>query len=190
MAFKEKVETAQAMVTVAAVIVGGFWTYTLFVKERQQYPHANIEQKVSDVALSKETNLLRVGVDVTNTGTSRIIIAKGIIRIQQVLPLPACPDTGACAAEEIKVALANVEREADRLTWPLLAKRDTTFTDPLDIEPGEKDSLEFEFVIPSTVKVARIYTYFRNDKKSTPTGEIGWWASSYYTFSKPDRSAK
>jgi hypothetical protein len=188
--FKEKVQTAQAMVTMAAVIVGGFWTYHLFVKERHQYPHAKIEQKVSHVALSKKTNLLRVGVDITNTGTSRIVIAKGIARIQQILPLSECPDTGACATEEIKVALANVERKADGLTWPLLAARNASFTDPLDIEPGEKDSFEFEFVIPSNVEVVRIYTYFRNDKKSTATDEIGWWASSYYSFSKPDRSAK
>jgi len=55
-----------------------------------------------------------------------------------------------------------------------------------DIEPGEKQLLEFEFVVPSEVKVVRVYTYFRNDQKLKDGSEVGWTASSYYDFRTPN----
>jgi len=76
--FKEKVELAQAIIataasiaTVVAVIVGGWWTYSLFIKEREEYPHANIELKLSHVALSERVNLLRIAIELSNTGGTR-----------------------------------------------------------------------------------------------------------------------
>ncbi|WP_447979626.1 hypothetical protein [Candidatus Nitrospira bockiana] len=190
MTFKEKVETLQALVTITAVVIGGVWTYNLFVKERQHYPHATIEQKLSHVALSEQTNLLRVGIDVTNTGSSRLILGKSIIRIQRILPLLSCPKEGPCAAKEVNDALQGIERNADRFSWPLIAERDTKFTQPLDIEPGEKDFIEFEFAVPSEVAVVRVYSYFRNDQKSDSTNEVGWSLSSQYDFrtSKEERA--
>lgn len=82
----------------------------------------------------------------------------------------------------MKDASAAVERKDDRFAWPLIAERDVKTT--IEIEPGEKQSLDYEFVIPSTVKAVRIYTYFRNEQRSKEGREIGWYASSYYDFSK------
>lgn len=182
MAFKEKVETAQAIVTIAAVVIGGLWTYNLFIKERKHYPHANIEQKISHIALSKRTHLLRVAIEITNTGTSRLVIGKSIIRVQKILPLPPCPKHGPCAADEVKGALKETVRKGDRFSWPLIAERERRFGPPLDIEPGEKDFLDVEFAVPSEVKVVRIYSYFRNDQRSNGSNEIGWSLSSHYDF--------
>jgi hypothetical protein len=157
MTFKEKVETAQAIVTIAAVFVGGLWTYNVFIKERQEYPHANIEQKLSHVVLSEQVNVLRVGVDVSNTGSALMRVGKSIIRVQQILPLLPCPKDGVCAANEVNDAIETIERQNDRFSWPLLAERDNSFPQPLDIEPGEKQLLEFEFVVPRKLRW-RAYT--------------------------------
>jgi hypothetical protein len=182
MTFKDKVETVQAIVTTAAIIIGGIWTYNLFIKERKQFPHANLEQKISHVALSQRTNLLRVGIEIANTGTSRLLLGKSIIRVQQILPIPPCPKQGPCAAEQVNAALKEAELKTDRFSWPLIAERDKRFEQPLDIEPGEKDFIEFEFSVPSDVKVIRVYSYFRNDQKSKGDNEVGWSMSSHYDF--------
>jgi hypothetical protein len=182
MTVKDTVETVQAIITTAAIIIGGIWTYNLFVKERQQFPHANIEQKISHVALSKQTNLLRVGIEIANTGSSRLLLGKSIIRVQQILPIPPCPKQGPCASQQVNAAIKESERQADRFSWPLIAEREKGFEQPLDIEPGEKAPIEFEFVVPSDVKVIRVYSYFRNDQKSNGDNEIGWSMSSHYDF--------
>ena len=186
MTFKEKVETAQAIVTIAAVFVGGVWTYNVFIKERHEYPHANIEQKLSHVALSEQVSLLRVGVELTNTGNSLMRIGQSIIRVQQILPSLPCPKNGGCAANEVNEAIKQIERQGDHFTWPLIAERNNSFTPPFDIEPGEKQTLEIEFAIPSEVKVVRVYAYFRNDQKFKDGSEVGWTASSYYEFRAPN----
>jgi hypothetical protein len=105
MAIKEKLEIIQSIVTIFAVLVGGFWTYTLFVKERENYPHATIEHAPSHIALSKDINLLRVSMTVKNTGTSILEIKEMFIRVQQILPVPLCADTQPCAADQVNKAL-------------------------------------------------------------------------------------
>src|ERR1700730_18862918 len=123
MTFKEKVETAQAIVTIAAVFVGGLWTYNVFIKERHEYPHANIEPRLSHVMLSERVSLLQVGVELTNTGNSLMRIGQSVIRVQQVLPSLPCPNEGACAANEVNDAIKTIERQADHFSWPLIAER-------------------------------------------------------------------
>ena len=183
---KEIAETIQAIVSIIAIIVGGVWTYKLFIKGREHYPHANIEQKVSHISLPNDKNLLRVEIGLTNTGTSRLLIKKSLIRIQQILPLPPCTQHNICAVNQINSSLEETERKEDRFSWHLLYKRTKIYEKQLDIEPSEKDVLDFEFVIPSKVEVVRIYSYFRNEKKTTGKDEVGWKLSTYYDFRKTD----
>jgi hypothetical protein len=44
---KEWIPITQAFITIAAVLVGGWWTYKVFIEQREQYPNANIDQKLS-----------------------------------------------------------------------------------------------------------------------------------------------
>ena len=178
--FKDWVDITQSIVTIGAVFVGGLWTYDVFIKERHDYPHANVEQKITHLSLADKGLLLRVGLDLTNTGSSLLEIDRSTIRIQQILPVASCSNDP-CAMNQLKDAAAAVERKDDRFDWPLIADRDVKTT--IEIEPGEKQSLDYEFVIPSTVKAVRIYTYLRNDRKSNQDKEIGWYASSHYDFS-------
>jgi hypothetical protein len=185
--FKERVEIAQAIVTIVAVFVGGLWTYDIFIKERREYPHANIELKITHLTLSDRSNLLRVGLNLTNTGKSLMTIEQSIIRVQQILPQLPCSKGVPCAADELSEATANVVRKDDHFTWPLIAERTVTFTPSAQLEPGEKQNFDFEFVTPSDVKAVRIYTFFRNDRVSKKGKEIGWAASSYYDFPADSR---
>lgn len=82
-------------------------------------------------------------------------------------------------------ALNKVERQGDHFTWALVAERNATLN-PLNIEPGEKQDLEFEFAVLSEIKVVRVYSYFRNDQNMKDGSEIGWATSSYYDFRPSD----
>ncbi len=187
MKFKDHIETIQAIVTILAVLVGGAWTYKLFIKERKHIPHANIEQKVSHIPLTDQVNLIRIGVDLTNMGNSRLVSRKCIIRIQQISPILPCEGHEPCAVKQVNAALKETERKEDRFSWPLLTERVKIFGKPLDIEPGEKDVIDFEFVIPSNIETVRIYSYFRNEKKTKGKDEVGWSVSTYYDFRKTDK---
>jgi hypothetical protein len=179
---KELIDTVQGLLTIGAIIVGGVWTYFLFVKERREFPHANIEQRIAHVPLSESTTILRVSADVTNTGAARLHSGKSIVRVQQVLPLPSCPAAGPCAVKEIEAALRVPERDADVFTWPLLAERVHDSSDTLDVEPGESETVEYEFALRRNITAVRVYSYFRNDERSAGSSEVGWSASTLYNL--------
>jgi len=193
---KDNCATIQSLFTVIALIVGGLWAYTQFTVERKGEPHANIKQEISYVALSDETNLLRVNVEFINTGISKIELKKYEVIIYQILPVPTS------VKKDIKYALTNVDRNTDRFSWQVVARRFSNLEEtnpnlesgthtvengktklsldnPVEVEPGEKENMDFEFVIPSRIKVIRAYSYFRNEKRKR---SMGWSVSSYYDF--------
>jgi len=185
MSLKEKVETLKAGFGIAAILVGGFWTYYHFLMERRNFPHANIEQRISHIALSESVKLVRLDTELTNTGNARLISGKAIVRIQQVLPIPLCGENERCARKEINDALNQRTNQQDRFSWQLVAQRETIFNPALEVEPNEKDIIDFEFAVPTSIKVIRVSSYFRNDKKTKgDKSEIGWSVSSYYDFRK------
>ena len=185
MNFKEKVETLKAGIGIVAIAVGGFWTYYHFLMERRNFPHANIEQRVSHIALSDSINLVRLDTELTNTGNARLISGKSIIRIQQILPIPLCEENEPCAKKQINDALKKKENQQDRFSWILVAQRETMLDPALEVEPNEKEVIDFEFAVPSHIKLIRVTSYFRNDKKTKGDKDgIGWLASTYYDFRK------
>lgn len=189
MDLKDKIASAQAIVSICAIFVGGWWTYDNFIKERKNLPHANIEHKVSYIRLSPRTNLLRVAVVTSNTGSSRMEIKTTDVRIQQVLPIFCVGGDSRCAHREIAESLSDVSRKNDLFSWPMISRRKETRPIPINVEPGETERLDFEFVVPRGVKAVRIYSYIRNEKLS-PNIESGWHMASYYEFSNSGREEK
>jgi len=49
----------QLAITSITVVFAGFWTYKLFVKRRQKYPHANITHRAEHWSISSDKTLLR-----------------------------------------------------------------------------------------------------------------------------------
>ncbi len=181
MNFKDQVEVVSHFVTMVAIVTGGIWTYKIFVEERQEYPHVNVELKAGHVSLDNCLNLIRVAVELTNSGASRVVSGKAIVRVQQVRPLPPCySDVEPCASREIAAAVDDAPRVHDRFSWLMLASRKQVKPNILDLEPGEKQEQDYEFVVASDVEVVRIYSYYQNDSRTTPGEEIGWTASKYY----------
>jgi hypothetical protein len=178
--FKEKIAAVQSVITILAVIVGGVWTYNIFIKERQHYPHVNIKQEVSHIELPDKTKLLHNRIILTNTGHVRLVVKEALATVGQILPL----DKKSSVAGELAAALKEKERKEDRFRWPLLCQRKKIFEKPMDIEPGEDDEIAFDFVIPSHVEVVRVYCWFQNEMKTKGDDKVGWRASLYYDLRK------
>jgi hypothetical protein len=183
--WKKRLEVTQAVVTIAGIIVGAIWTHRLFFVQREGYAHATFEEKASQVPLSKDLNLVQVVLKLENTGHSLIKVTHTTVRIQQVLPITGCDAGHACAAQELNTAATTPTHvsELDRFDWRPIATREDIVNEP--IEPGEKAILDFEFVVPSSVQVARIYGFIQNDeltgRRATP---VGWNYPLLYDFRK------
>lgn len=184
MDIKDKISSALAIVNIIAIAVGGYWTYDVFLMERRHLPHANIEYSISHIPLNPETKLLRVVITITNNGNARMEIKNTDIRIQRILPI-SCTQSSSCVTEEIDHAFRNVQRTGNQFAWPMIAQRKSEWQTSLDVEPGEKEQLDFEFVVSSGIKTIRVYSYIRNESK--PTTKLGWHQSTYYIFSDPKR---
>ena len=87
-------ETLQAVCTIGAILVGGWWTYTLFVENRKDYPRAKISHHIlyRGLGINKDartdTRLVHVTVTVANTGEVLVTLANSEVRVQQILPCP------------------------------------------------------------------------------------------------------
>lgn len=163
----------QSLLAMSAIVVGGFWTYRLFVQRRQRYPRANITQQIAHYPLANNKVLLRATVRICNEGEILLSLLSGFSRVQQMIP---CADELCEDLEKRDDKDGQCEPEAE---WPLLRERKLKFKKgEREIEPGESDELHFDFVIDSDVEVIVIYSYLKNAKKRRP--EIGWNVTSIY----------
>ena len=189
--FKPWAESAQALVTIVAFIVGGIWTYRLFVIQREVHAHAIVGVSLARVALTDKVNLVQVLVKIDNTGHELMSLKSATVWVQQVLPLEGCPGSGECVTDELNAALNATARAHDRFAWPIIQRRDASWMPPHRIEPGESDLSDFEFALPAAAQVVRIYGYIPNDSESRrPADETGWHVAKLVDLRKPIDSAE
>jgi len=183
---KTTAEIIQSIVATLGICIGGLWTYKLFVEDRLAYPHAKLEVSVAPIALTDEVEFLQVILKVQNSGQTLMHISRATLRIQQILPIDGCEKEQVCVAQELNNAANDIDRTADRFDWPLITEREASWKTPRTVEPGEDDSLDFEFVIPASSQVVRIYGYVPNDETSRATSDPqGWSISRVVDLRKP-----
>lgn len=175
----EVASALEASVTVIAILVGGVWTYILFVRRRQKYPRANVTLIINTWRIEGRQRLLHLGVQVENVGDTLIELKYGTVRIQQLLPIiDDAAATIACGRDPVPANECEVP-------WPLLCERACPWEKvPREIEPGETDAFHFDFVIPDSVSVLGVYTYLRNVRKAKRN--VGWNATSIYNVTDVD----
>ena len=61
------VSIVQSITTVIAIIIGGIWSYMLFVSRRQRYPRVKIEHQITCRPVSELKLLLSIDVTITNS---------------------------------------------------------------------------------------------------------------------------
>lgn len=165
----------EAVLTSLALLLGGAWSYALFVKKRQKYPRANLTHAVSHRAIGDGKIVLNVAATISNGGDVLLSILSAETRVEQLCPPPP----------GIEDTLMRAKQEQKReLEWPVLAMRVSDWQQgEFQIEPGESDQLYYDFVIEDSVKTVKVYTYFRNFAIKGKNREIGWNVTTVYDLS-------
>jgi len=163
---KDIADIVQSFFTVLGIVVGGFWTYMLFVQKRQRYPRAKTTHTITHKPLGHNRILLHVTTDISNPGEVLLRLVSGFTRVQQILPPP--PEVVAA----MKKGEDPVRPTDTEYPWPLVGERAWHWEKPHEIEPGESEELHCDFVIADTLRTVEIYTYVKNEAK--PNKEIGW----------------
>jgi hypothetical protein len=178
------------IITTLAILGSAYWTYRTFIVERKAFPRAIIEQKTSHLLLSDDVNLIRVNMKIKNTGNTVLESNRATLKIEQILPLPTFIEDKECVLKSIYNDLKPYQtaRTTPCFNWKILAKSEANL--PFILEPGEEDSIDFEFAVSSRIKVIRIYGYFHNKTLATDPNAMGWETSAYYDFSKSSEVLK
>jgi len=152
--FKEIADIAQVAVTVAAVVVGGIWSYWLFVQNRQKYPRAGITHRIMHKHAGNGKLLLHVGVTISNLGDVLLSLVALETRVQQVLPLP----------DEVLEAIGKgqnpVTEGETEVAWPLIDSQKLELErGECEVEPGESQEIHHDFIFDADAEVIEVYTY-------------------------------
>lgn len=184
---KDRINTVQSLITVVALCVGAFWTYRLFIEQRQNHPRLKIEHQISHWKISKDQVLLSVDEVLTNTGPVMVALRGGTIRIIQVVPLPAAVLKKLPALQTLPGQSEAESSVYDPKTWDVLVESPRTWKeDTMVIEPGESDVIPNEFIIPDSVKVIAVYSYISNPAETKH--HLGWNGLTYYDVEKSETS--
>ncbi len=175
--FKEVVTVIQAIVTTIAIVVGGLWTYFLFVKKRQKFPRASVSHQIFCRTISGEKALLNVKTVISNSGDVLLCLESGVVRVQQILPIPDNIDA------LIKQDQDPVAGDRTEIDWPLIGTRSFSFEKgKCEIEPGEHDQFVSDHVIDANVQLVAVYSYFKNTRKRRR--DIGWSITTVYEITR------
>lgn len=167
-------EILESALTGIAIIVGGFWTYKMFVKKREKYPRASINHCIIEKNLNNGKKLVHLFIEIKNIGSVLLSLERYDVRISQVIPL----DNE--LAHKISKNDDPVDGEYHEIFWPLLFNRLKKFQgdDICELEPSEIEKFNFDFVIDDGIKTIQVYCYFKN--KSKPGKEIGWNCTTFH----------
>lgn len=174
---KDVAEIVKSAFTVLGLVVGGVWTYLLFVRKRERYPRAKITHSVTHYDLPGGDRLLHVVSSVTNVGGVLLSLVSGVTRVQQMLPAPD---------EFVRIVGEGddpVRNGGTEYPWPSLGERRTHWEkSPRELEPGESEEIHYDFVIDSEATTVEVYSYFKNSAKRRR--EIGWNLTTLYDLKR------
>lgn len=173
--WKDLGESLASFATALALILGGFWTYLAFIRQRLALPRIEVTVTAHEAVLANGL-LLRAQITLRNSGSVVATSNRGEIRLRQVIPAP----------NDIEEAVASgmdpVSADCTQIEWPMLAGRKWTWKkDEFEIEPGEADLLCADFFVPTETRVVELYFFLENARKKRQG--IGWTASHLYHIS-------
>lgn len=178
-AAKEFLDVIQAVITIAAIVIGGFWGYILFNQNRQRYPRASISHHVTHKPIADGKLLLHVTVIITNLSNVLLSLVTLEIRIQRILPVPKK------ILETIAQGLDPVLPGHLEIGWPIITSRELRpKKGEYEVEPGESQEIHCDFIVSSEVQTIEIYSYLKNQTKWGR--EIGWDSTTLYDFKESE----
>lgn len=159
-------EAASNVVQILAIIVGAIWTNMLFVRHREKWPRATLEHLIQHWSLDDGRRVLRAVEKVTNTGPTLLRLSSRKTWVQQILPI---------LPEPLEALESGTKQEAP---WLTLGKPHETTAEenPPELEPGELEHFEHDFLIDPDAEVVQVYSHFQNPQRAKRWWE--WWRKS------------
>lgn len=199
--YKNIAQASQGLFTSLAIIIGGIWTYFIFIKNRSNYPIINLNLLYVQFDIPDGKCLIHASVEIKNNGLVLLESQGAELRLRQVKPLPDS------ISESIKQDIDPVPEGDKEVEWPLISERrwkwekktskiepgesDTLHADLVsdehfEIEPGESDTLHADFVLDKHVEVIEFYFYLKNNAKSEK--QLGWALTKMSELQKKELS--
>ena len=182
------VDVLKIVVEVFAIIMGGIWTYYLFIEQRIKYPYVKIEHKINSLQINDDKLLLNVTVLVTNAGKSLVSLLSGMVIVRQVKPIPKSVEDALNSSSkddlrEGRVAGLFLEK-GRRINWDEVGYRKLEWEKgEVTIEPGESEEFQLDFILDAFIKAVEIISYFKKAKRFNR--ETGWRLTSFYNVENP-----
>ena len=173
--WKDVAAIAQSVVTVVAIVVGGYFAYYKLQLFRELEPHLSITHDISHRFIGDSYVHIAVTANIYNS--SRVMIELGDATSSLLMIGPTTD-----ADVERLYGEMFVERTVDYLQWPTLDRIERTwFSNQLTIEPGERHRETYEFIVEAGIDSVIVYTYFSNLNASQGSElEEGWSETTVY----------
>ena len=173
--WKDIAAIAQALAATLAIAGGAFLAFLRFVLHRLGYPRADIDLTVQDTALLEGQRLIHAALRIRNTGSVVLKPNCAELRLREIVPLPAK------VSSAIQAGSDPVPKGRSEVEWPMIGQREWDFrASPLEIEPGESDSLHADFFVDPGLALYELYAFVGNTKKKKQG--VGWTLTKICEF--------
>ena len=149
---------------ITAMIVGGMWSYYIFIAERTHSPKMEMSFEIECNKFNDEYHLITTKLLIKNTSKVLLEPTSAQIKLQKILP--DTKDFKGLSFDQF-----NMLNEGDtNLYWPMLGQRDWTKEKaPVKLEPGESDELSTDLFLLRTAELIRLYGSVQN-----PVTGLSW----------------
>jgi hypothetical protein len=160
-------------VTASVALGGAIWGYRTYRQRRSIFPKANLSQKVKAIRLTDDKVCLHISTRIQNRGDVLISIRSATNTVYQILPLDSS------IQEELGGQGKLYDNISKEINWPKLDSRKVDWgNNYIEIEPGEEDTVHFDLLIPASIELIDVYTYFQNVAKRGR--DIGWETQGFH----------
>jgi hypothetical protein len=159
----------ESLFTVFGIIAAGIWAYYHFLIRRERYPRAAITHSIFCTPLGDGRSILRVRAKLSNVGAVVIKLTYARTFIEQFAPVPEAVQTHLAAQEW-------PNNDDCELPWPSVdGMREWNIpANSGEIEPGESEVFNSDFIVPAGVEQVLIYSFVTNALKAKTKTDIGW----------------
>ena len=149
----------QALATLAAVVVGGWFAWRNRHLFRYGQPHLTISHEISHRQVSPGYVQVAVTAILHNSSRVKVEVLDGLLTIQQMAPVSDSD------AEEIFAETFIDKKHNGALQWDTLTQFRLSWNqENLIAEPGESATATFEYMVPIYIESLLVTTYFYNAK--------------------------
>lgn len=184
-------QAIQSFATVLAFVLGGWWTWSTFIRSRQRYPKVKLSYSFEQYPVDSAWRLVRVSLKIENQ--SNVLIKPRTVdtRLNQLKPWPneiggvlkGLTLNGLTQYKDVLDSKNMVRPGQPGFGWPVIAQRIVTLK-KVEIEPNESETFHFDFIIDRRWEVVLIYSHIVNVRKRWK--RIGWTLTSTFELTKEE----